>query len=106
MSELSPGIFNGLTSLWELVLYGNSISKPPPGIFDQLTSLVELLQHCNCISELQLGSFTAFTGLTIRTCSRFRSTNSAWFRAGYSATRVEMMWRCSLVVSVCLSIHI
>ena len=39
---LPEGIFDGLTSLTELSLYGNHLVTLPEGIFDGMTSLNEL----------------------------------------------------------------
>ena len=62
--SIKAGDFNGLTSMNELALSGNSISSVPAQVFKNLTNLTNLDMSGNGISSISAGVFDDLTNLT------------------------------------------
>ena len=57
-------MFDNLTSLTQLELWGNKLATLPDNVFDNLTSLTELLLNNNLLTTLPAGVFDSLTSLT------------------------------------------
>ena len=64
MSALPADVFDGLSSLQQLLLGGNQLDALPADVFAGLISLDWLWLHDNALSELPAGVFAGLTNLT------------------------------------------
>ena len=64
LTTLPVGVFDGLTSLTTLSLNDNGLTTIPVGVFDGLTSLTTLLLHNNGLATLPAGVFDDLTSLS------------------------------------------
>ena len=64
LKSLPDGVFNKLTELTVLHLYGNKLQSIPSGVFDKLTQLTRLELDQNQLKSLPMGIFDKLTKLT------------------------------------------
>ena len=72
MVSLDVGVFDGLTNLARLSLYGNELISLPDGVFEDLTNLQYLVLGSNDLVSLDVG---VFDGLTNLETLRFHDNN-------------------------------
>lgn len=65
LTALPPGVFGELAGIRTLYLYKNRLDELPPGVFDGLADLTDLLLHDNRLAELPEGVFGDLAGIRI-----------------------------------------